>query len=89
MNDLDAIRNDWLKRIDAAGDLASLEALRVEALGRSGAVTALMKTLGTIPADQRRAHGVELNTLKEAITAALEAKKDALSSGALAAKLAA
>jgi len=89
MDDLDAIRNDWLKRIDAAGDLAALEALRVESLGRNGAVTALMKTLGTIPADQRRARGVELNTLKDAITAALEAKKDALSSGALAARLAA
>jgi phenylalanyl-tRNA synthetase alpha chain len=89
MDDLDAIRNDWLKRIDAADDLAALEGLRVEALGRNGAVTALMKTLGTIPADQRRARGVELNTLKDAITAALEARKDSLSSGALAAKLAA
>jgi phenylalanyl-tRNA synthetase alpha chain len=89
MDDLEQIRTDWLSRIEAAGDLAALEALRVEALGRNGAVTALMKTLGAIPAEQRRARGVELNALKDAVAAALDAKKEDLSSGALAARLAA
>ena len=89
MDDLDAIRQDALKRIDAVSDLDALEALRVALMGRNGSVTALMKTLGTIPAEQRRARGVELNTLKDAVTAALEAKKEGLASGALAARLAA
>ena len=48
-----------------------------------------MKTLGTIAPEQRRARGAELNTLKDAVTAALEAKKDGLASGALAAAVAA
>jgi phenylalanyl-tRNA synthetase alpha chain len=48
MDDLDTLREDWLKRIGAAPDLEAVEALRVDSLGRSGAVTALMKTLGAI-----------------------------------------
>ena len=89
MENLETIRQDALKRIDAAPGLDAIEALRVELLGRNGSVTALMKTLGTIPAEQRRARGVELNTLKDAVTAAIEAKKDSLATGALAARLAA
>jgi phenylalanyl-tRNA synthetase alpha chain len=89
VDDLEHIKADWLKRIDAAGDLAAIEELRVAALGRNGAVTALMKTLGTTPPEQRRAKGEALNTLKDAVSAALEAKKESLASGALVAKLAA
>jgi phenylalanyl-tRNA synthetase alpha chain len=45
-SDLDQMKSDWLARIGGAPDLAALEGLRVEALGKQGAVTQLLKTLG-------------------------------------------
>ena len=47
MADLETMKNDWLARIEAAGDLAALEAERVAALGKQGAVTGLLKTPGS------------------------------------------
>ena len=43
---LDEQQTEWLARIDAAADAAALEAVRVAALGKQGAVTQLLKTLG-------------------------------------------
>ena len=46
--DLAALEADLLARVTAANDEASLEALRVEALGKQGSISALMKNLGAI-----------------------------------------
>ncbi|MEQ8370523.1 MAG: phenylalanine--tRNA ligase subunit alpha, partial [Alphaproteobacteria bacterium] len=47
-------------RIAAADSLDALETVRVEALGRQGRVTEMMKGLGALPGDQRRAAGQAL-----------------------------
>jgi phenylalanyl-tRNA synthetase alpha chain len=76
--DPDTLRNDWTRRIAEAADLASLEVMRVAALGRSGEVTQLMKSLGAMSAEQRLTEGPRLNALRETVTSAIAARKDAL-----------
>ncbi|MDE0058458.1 MAG: phenylalanine--tRNA ligase subunit alpha [Defluviicoccus sp.] len=87
MDDLERLRSDLLARI-AAADLDSLEALRVETLGRRGSVTALMKELGGLAPEGRRAAGQALNALKSAVAEAIDARREALREGALDARLA-
>jgi len=88
MQDLEALRQDLLAAVEAAQDLAAVEELRVSALGRKGAITERMKTLGGLDPEARKAMGQELNRLKEAVGAALEARKAALAEAALEARLA-
>jgi phenylalanyl-tRNA synthetase alpha chain len=69
--------------IAAAKDEAGLEAVRVAALGRNGSVTALLKTLGTLPPEDRKLRGPLINGLKDRVNAALAARRAAFKSAAL------
>jgi len=71
-----------------APDLGALESVRVAALGKSGSVTALLKSLGAMDADSRAVEGPRIHALREAVTAALAAKKAALEDADLAKRLA-
>ena len=75
--------------IEAARDLRGLEQLRVDWLGKKGRVTELLKQLGGMPPDQRKAFGEQVNRAKEQVTAWLDASKRRLEDAALAAQLAA
>jgi phenylalanyl-tRNA synthetase alpha chain len=86
-DDIDTLRPLFLAGVSAAADLRALEALRVQVLGKSGALTQLLKQLGTSPPEQRRARGANLNHLKDDITAALDAKREQLERAAIAARL--
>jgi phenylalanyl-tRNA synthetase alpha chain len=88
MDHLDRTRDEWLARIAGAGDPASLEALRVGALGKQGKVTQLLKTLGGMSPEQRQAEGPRIHALREAVTAALAERKAALEAAELDARLA-
>src|SRR5471030_304012 len=68
-------------------DEAALEAVRVAALGKSGSVSALLKTLGSMTPDERKVQGPAINGLKDRVTAAITAAKDALGAAALDARL--
>ena len=81
--DLAAVRGAILAEIGAAADLAALDRARVAALGKKGQVTELMKGLGAVSADERKARGAELNRLKDEISAALDQRKDSLSEAEL------
>ncbi|MCC7274301.1 MAG: phenylalanine--tRNA ligase subunit alpha [Alphaproteobacteria bacterium] len=89
MADLEPLRSRSLAAVAAAGDLDQLEAVRIAALGRKGEITEQMKTLGGLAPDARRAAGQALNALKDEVTAALEARRAALETDALARRLAA
>ena len=69
----DTLQADLLSAIDAAASLDALEAVRVGALGKSGSVTAMLKTLGGMSPDERQVQGPLLNGLREAVTTALVA----------------
>ena len=83
MQHLSGLKDKWLAAIAGAGALDQLENLRVEALGKKGEVTNLMKTLGSLTPEERKSAGQSLNQLKDALTEAIEARKSALQDEAL------
>ncbi|HJO96819.1 MAG: phenylalanine--tRNA ligase subunit alpha [Rhodospirillales bacterium] len=88
MEDLDALRTELMAAVTGAGDAQALEGVRVAALGRKGRITALMKGLGTVEADQRKTIGAALNQLKDAVADAIEARREDLADADLDARLA-
>ena len=87
--DLDSLRDQLLNAVQASASLDALEACRVDALGKQGRVTLLLKTLGGMSPEERQAEGPRIHGLREAVTAALAARKAALEQAALDARLAA
>ncbi len=75
--------------IDAATDLAALDAVRVAYVGKKGALTARLKSLSDLPAEERPAAGQEINRAKQELQNRLNARREALETAALEAKLAA
>lgn len=58
--------------------MAALDQVRVEYLGKSGLITAQMKTLASLPPDQKKEFGQQVNTAKARIEAAIGERKTAL-----------
>jgi phenylalanyl-tRNA synthetase alpha chain len=83
MSDIENHEQKLLHEIAAAPDEAALEAVRVAALGKNGSVSVLLRTLGTMTPEERRAQGPLINGLKDRVTVALAARKDALKNAAL------
>jgi phenylalanyl-tRNA synthetase alpha chain len=88
MENLDSLKDELLDTAACAKDLQALEQLRVAALGKKGRVTQLMKTLGGLSPDERRAAGQALNAVKDALAGAIEARKAELQDIELDARLA-
>ena len=76
-----------LARIAHSQELDALDQLRVEFMGKQGSISGLLKTLGAMSADQRQALGPQIHGLRESVSAALAARKDALEQAALAEQL--
>ena len=64
--------------VHAAGDLQALDQVRVSYLGKKGSITAQMKSLGKLSAEERPKAGQIINQAKQAVQASIEAKKTAL-----------
>lgn len=76
LDHVETLRREALRQIEAAGDSQALETLRIEWLGRkSGQVTALLRSIPTVPAEERGAFGQAVNALKAAVTARLAERK--------------
>ncbi|MDO9246855.1 MAG: phenylalanine--tRNA ligase subunit alpha [Phenylobacterium sp.] len=80
---------DLIAAIAAATDLTALEAVRVSALGKSGAISDLLKSLGGMSPDERREQGPLINGLRDRVAAAITERKAALEAAELDARLAA
>src|ERR1700761_3391996 len=87
MTDLTSLESQISAEIAAAGDLAALDAARVAALGKTGAISALLKSLGSMSPDERREQGPLINGVRDRVTAAIAARKAALDEAALTARL--
>jgi phenylalanyl-tRNA synthetase alpha chain len=88
MTDIASLQQSILTDIASAADEAALEAVRVAALGKSGSVSALLKTLGGMTPDERKEKGPAINGLKDRVTQAIAERRDALKNAALDSKLA-
>ncbi len=80
---MDDLRQKYLDAIAAAESEAALEELRLAAMGKQGEVALKMRELGKMTPEERQIMGPKLNALKDEITSALAAKKEALGDAAL------
>ena len=80
---IDELQQALLQRIAAAKDPDALETIRIEAFGKKGVLTELLKGLGALSPDERKTRGAALNRLKEEIASRLQRKKESLVLSAL------
>ena len=85
--DLDQLQADLLASIDASAGLDALDSVRVHALGKQGAITGLLKSLGAMSPEERQTTGARIHALREAVTQAIATRKASLEASALEAKL--
>ena len=88
MSTIASMQDQALARIAAADTPDALEALRVALLGKSGSITAQLKALGGLPADERKPAGEAINAARDAIGAALARRRQVLDDAALEQRLA-
>jgi len=88
MQDIEALRDDRLGQLTAAGDEAALEEIRVAALGKKGTISQMMRGLGQMSPEERQVAGPALNGLKNDVDSAIRAARAALENAALDARLA-
>jgi phenylalanyl-tRNA synthetase alpha chain len=86
--DLQALTAKAQSDIEVASSLDALDQIRVSYLGKKGELTSLLKTLGTLPAEERKSAGQDINRAKQDVQQAIEARKTSLQAAALQAKLA-
>ncbi|PZQ52672.1 MAG: phenylalanine--tRNA ligase subunit alpha [Rhodovulum sulfidophilum] len=84
-----ALREKYLAAVAAAESEPALEEARVAALGKKGEVSALMRSLGAMSAEERQTAGPALNALKDDLNTAIAEAKARLTEAALEARLAA
>ncbi|KAA8977070.1 phenylalanine--tRNA ligase subunit alpha [Halovibrio salipaludis] len=88
MENLESLLKQGLNAVEASTDLKQLEQVRVDYLGKKGHLTALLKTLGQLSAEERPAAGQRINQAKEQVQNAIAEKKERLEAEAMEARLA-
>ncbi|MFK8049149.1 MAG: phenylalanine--tRNA ligase subunit alpha [Halioglobus sp.] len=88
MENLDALADEAKAAISTAEDLATLEQLRVDYLGKKGRLTALLKGLGKLSDEERPAAGAQINVVKQELYEEIGTRKTLLDSAVVNAKLA-
>jgi len=86
-NPLIELERSALVRVAAAASIDDLEAVRVEALGRKGALAQVSKNFGKMSPEERAATGKLLNEVKQKLEQAFEGRKAEFESAALRARL--
>jgi phenylalanyl-tRNA synthetase alpha chain len=88
-DDIAALQAEAEAAIAAAADPRGLDAVRVAFLGKQGRITGLLRGLGQVPAEERKARGAAVNALRDGLEAVLSARQAVLDAVALDARLAA
>jgi len=88
VNDIESLEQTIFGEIAAAADEAALDAVRVSALGKKGAVSKLLKSLGGMSPEERREKGPLFNGLRDRIGGAIVDRKTVLAREQLDARLA-
>ena len=83
MNDLDALAQSAREAFAAAATPAELENAKAQYIGKAGRITELMKGLAALPVEEKKARGAQINVAKQAIEAALTARRQALADAEL------
>ena len=86
--ELNALLEQATQAIQSSEDIAALEQVRVDFMGKKGRITELLKSLGGMDPEQRKEAGQHINQLKQQVQQLLNDKRDQLQQAQLAAKLA-
>jgi phenylalanyl-tRNA synthetase alpha chain len=78
MDNINTLQSELESMIANAEDMDALEQIRISALGKKGQITALMKDLGKLDPEKRKAAGKELNILKQIVSNLLDVRKNDL-----------
>jgi phenylalanyl-tRNA synthetase alpha chain len=89
VQDLESLTEEALVRVGASADVAQLDAVRVTLLGKKGSITSMLKQLGGLSPEERRAVGARINEAKDQLAAAIEARRAELERAELDRELAA
>ncbi len=81
--ELTQLQADTLAAIAAASTTAELEAIRVAVVGKSGTLTAYLRSMGSVPKEERAQVGKAVNAARVAVEEALASAKDALAAAEL------
>ena len=84
---LEQIKAKALADLAAAADMSALDAVRVRVLGKKGELTAVLKQMGKLSAEERPVMGQMANAVRAKLEEALEKRRAALDAAALEAKL--
>ena len=85
----EGLLEEALRQVAAASDSRSLDSVRVRFLGKKGELTGLLKQLGRLPPEQRRAAGQAVNQAKQTLEQAIGAREQALAAAHLEERLSA
>ena len=88
MHNLDQLVKEVSSAFAAIADPDELEQIKARYLGKNGRITELLKGLAKLSPEEKKAAGAEINRAKEAIESALTARREAIRSCALEARLA-
>jgi len=78
LDQLQAIREDALNQLQNGKSVEELEQVRVAIMGKSGQLTAILRTMGKMDPQERAAVGAEANRVKQAFEAALNERREVL-----------
>ena len=78
MDNLDSIVDEAEQAFVAISDPDALEQAKARFLGKSGQITELLKGLGKLPPEEKKTAGAAINRAKEAVEAALNARREAI-----------
>ena len=84
---LEQIKAKALADLAAAADMSALDAVRVRVLGKKGELTAVLKQMGKLSAEERPVMGQMANAVRAKLEDALEKRRAALDAAALESKL--
>jgi phenylalanyl-tRNA synthetase alpha chain len=87
--DLETLRTETLASVAVASDVATLDALELDVLGKKGRLTAVLRGIGGLPPEDRPRVGATANTVREAIEQALHTRGEELRGSELVERLAA
>jgi len=88
LEDTEALVGRAMAEFNATADAVELERIKAQYLGKSGHLTMALKTLGKLPADERREAGARVNSAKDRIETALAERRAGIAGAALEARLA-
>jgi len=86
--DLDSLINDATEMVGDAKTLDQLEAVRVEFMGKKGRLTSVLKSIGSLPVEEKPAAGQAVNQVKVAVQGLIDERRRVLENADLAQKMA-